>query len=148
MNMNQFAISLALLFVSGPLFASSISLNDADYHSGYEHAGHHDFDFYESGNGPEKNYSDHDKRFEWDHDKREHGSDLYEASDPGKYPWKRGDFDHEQEYFHAGNMGHFDARYCEINQPPAVPLPAAGWLFISGLIGIIAVSRQKRPHKY
>lgn len=41
------------------------------------------------------------------------------------------------------NLGVFMVRSDRGLQPPAVPVPAAAWLFMSGLIGLAAIARRK-----
>lgn len=45
-------------------------------------------------------------------------------------------------FFHESEMGGETSRFDDINSVSAVPVPAAVWLFGSGLVGLVAISRK------
>jgi len=68
--------------------------------------------------------------------KRGEGSFSFEAK-PGEYDiniWAKADYE--------TRMGEFNVRIAKWDMAP-VPVPAAAWLFSSGLLGLIGLSRRK-----
>ena len=124
MKMNVFVLALASLLMSNNAFGARVPVT-------FEHPGK-----------PAT-----DKFFELD---LSHG--------PKSLPVKFTDVDWHQRFENAG-LRNFHAegsglqglevsstKLLEVT-PSAVPVPAAMWLFMSGLIGMIGVMRRKRPRK-
>jgi len=155
--MNSFALAVAALLVSGSVFASSVPVTFKDTD--------HDFDFaHHDNNLPDFNQyafgTNHNEHAQPGSNNRESGRDHL-ANIPFEFNTHfdltessaHGGFNPHQGYelaglrnFHAegrGLQGLTNARY-HIN---AVPVPAAGWLFMSGLVGMIAVTRRQKQRK-
>ena len=122
MKMNVFALALASLLMSGNASGSTVPVT-------FDHPGNPPVDKYphfDAGHWPE---SRPDKLFNIDWHQR------FEMTG--------------ERNFHAEGSGLQGLVMSSTNlfevTPSAVPVPAAAWLFMSGLIGMIGITRRKKP---
>lgn len=95
--------------------------HEMDRESGGE-ASHHGMDHEWDG----ENFSHHEPLHDWDGE--------HDGLGDGREGWGHG---------HEGWGEHgWKRRFC-IEEPKVVPLPAAAWLFISGLLGIFGIARRR-----
>ena len=124
MKMNVFALALASLLMSGNASGSTVPVT-------FDHP----------GNPPVDKYP----HFDTDHW-------------PESHPAKFDHFDWQQRFDLVGLRNeHAEGRGLQgltmsssilfEAAPSAVPVPAAVWLFMSGLVGMIGVTRHKKPCK-
>lgn len=85
-----------------------------------------DFNFSISGSGSHDDEDEHENEKENDEYEHEYASGLDDE-------WQGQKFDDD-------DYGHYDD---DDHHLPAVPVPAAVWLFASGLIGLVAVGRRR-----
>ena len=122
MKMNVFVLALASLLISNNAFGARVPVT-------FDHP----------GNPPVDKFTDFDF-----------------AHGPKSHPVKADHIDWHQRFemaglrnFHAEGRGLQGLETSSTNlfevTPSAVPVPAAAWLFMSGLIGMIGVTRRKKP---
>jgi hypothetical protein len=56
-----------------------------------------------------------------------------------------GYWNHELECFSAFKITSITVKWDEPEEPEVVPLPAAGWLLLGGLAGLVAMRRSRKP---
>ena len=124
MKMNIFALALASLLISSHASGSTVPVT-------FDHPGNppvDKFPHFESGHGPQS----HSNR-------------------PADFDWHQRFEMVGERNFHAEGRGlqglESSCTNLTITPPSAVPVPAAVWLFMSGLVGMIGVTRRKKPRK-
>lgn len=72
---------------------------------------------------------------------------AWAKSDHDGKSWKEGWQDHDgwwqKRHEHFDEYFPGNGKHCNINPPPAVPVPGAIWLFLSGFIGMLGYARRK-----
>ncbi|MCW8911381.1 MAG: hypothetical protein OQK76_12275 [Gammaproteobacteria bacterium] len=135
MKINLFVLAFASILLSSPVSASRVPVD-------FDHKDNHAlFDY------PGKNLS-----FERPGKHSDNAPFKFEFNEHSKHEGERPTgFNPHQGYelaglrnFHAEGHG-WHGLALATAQISAVPVPAAIWLFTSGLVGIIAVTRRKKP---